>query len=210
MNKKREAETAIGGDVPTNDAMETFLQSTPYRVEVSIKGDADLLFHRWSIEEVEAKSRAAKGSSRRKTDDLETYVYRMDDGSLAIPGVYLRQSIINAAKYRQDPRSPRKSAIDLYKAGIICLTPFASLGKSGWDYEDKRRVVVQRNAITRTRPALKAGWEASFILLINTPEHIGETELNGVISDAGKLVGVGDFRPTYGRFHITHYEILKN
>lgn len=133
----------------------------------------------------------------------------MDDKSLAIPGAYLRQSIINAAKFRQDPRSPRKSATDLYKAGIICLTPLASLGQNDWDYEDKRRVVIQKNAITRTRPALKSGWKATFILLVNTPEHINENDLHGVISDAGKLVGVGDFRPGYGRFHINHYEILE-
>jgi hypothetical protein len=69
----------------------------------------------------------------KKTDDLESYVYRCDDYTIGVPGEYFRQSIINAAKFRQDPRSPRKSAMDLYKAGIVSLTELSSLGKSTWD-----------------------------------------------------------------------------
>ena len=57
------------------------------------------------------KAKAAKNSKAKKTDNLETYVYRCDNGNLGIPGEYLRGSVINAAKYRQDPRSPRASAV---------------------------------------------------------------------------------------------------
>jgi hypothetical protein len=207
---KDNLETSIGGEVPTNGASDVFMQCVPYRVEVSIKGDADLLFHRWNCEEIEAKSKSAKGSVSKKTDDLETYVYRTENGDLALPGEYFRQSIITAAKNKQDPRSPRKSAMDLYKASVVSLTQYASLGTAHWDYEDKRRVVIQRSGINRTRPAMKSGWESTFILLINTPEYIHESDLHSVISDAGRLVGVGDFRPSYGRFHITHYEVLNS
>jgi hypothetical protein len=129
---------------------------------VAIQGSADLLFHRWNCEAVEAKSKAEKGSSAKKTDDLESYVYRNDGGELCIPGEYLRQALIHAAKFRQDPRSPRKSAMDLYKAGVVSLTNLATLGVSDWDYEDRRRVVIQRSGVTRVRPALRAGWSAEF------------------------------------------------
>jgi len=119
-----------------------------------------------------------------------------------------RMSIISAAKFRQDPRSPRKSAMDLYKAGLIILTPLASLGQKEWDYEDKRRVVIQRNAVTRVRPALKAGWKCSFDIQVLLPEYISYHDLYDVISSAGKLIGVGDFRPTFGRFHLVDYKII--
>ncbi len=103
-----------------------FAISIPYVVDVTIEGVADILFHRWSNEAVEAKAKAAKNSKAKKEDDIESFVYRNEEGEICIPGEYLRQSIIYAAKFKQDPRSPRKSAFDLFKAGIISLTPLAS------------------------------------------------------------------------------------
>ncbi len=97
--------------------------------------------------------------------------------------------------------------MDLYKAGIISLTPLASLGSKDWDYIDARRVTVQRNGITRHRPAFKAGWTALFNLLIQTPEYISPHDLHDVLNNAGRLIGVADFRPTFGRFNVTHFEV---
>jgi len=193
----------------TNGAETMITEGQPYLAEVTIQGVADLLFHRWNNEAVEEKSKAAKGSTAKKTDDIESYVYRTPSGNIALPGEYLRQSAIHAAKFRQDPRSPRKSAMDLFKAAIVNLTPAADLGSESWDYLDRRRVVVQRAAVTRTRPAMLVGWQATFQLLCNLPEYIPPPLLNEVISNAGRLVGVGDFRPTYGRFVVVRFETLK-
>jgi hypothetical protein len=197
----------VGGDVPTNGAQEIIALGLPYQVVVKIQGVSDLLFHRWNCESIEEKAKAKKGSAAKKTDDLESYVYRNEKGELCIPGEYLRMAIINAAKYKQDPRSPRKSAMDLYKAGIVCLNILSSLGTKAWDYEDKRRVVVQRAGINRVRPAMKAGWEVQFDIMINTPEYIAPMDLNESLQTAGRLIGLGDFRPTYGRFVITKFEV---
>jgi hypothetical protein len=199
--------TAIG-PVVTNGATATIDASAPYIVRVGIVGTADILFHRWNCEAVDAKSKAAKGSKAKKTDDVETYVYRCDDHTLGLPGEYLRQAIIHAAKFRQDPRSPRKSAMDLFKAGVIGLTPLASFGVAEWDYEHRCRVTVQRNGITRSRPALKAGWAVEVDLLVNLPEYIAIDALQDVIVNAGRLIGVGDFRPTYGRFAVRSFNAL--
>lgn len=201
--------TALGLDV-TNDAEDLIGLSAPYVATVTIKGTAPLLFHRWSCEAVEAKAAAAKGSRAKKTDDVESYVYRCDDGTIGIPGRYLVGSVIDkkngAAKYLQDPRSPRKSALDLYKAGLVALTITASLGKKTWDYLDAQRVVVQQAGVTRVHPAFLAGWEATFDLQVLTPEYIDPQSLLSVLTNAGRLVGVGDYRPTYGRFQIVRFE----
>ena len=189
----------------SNGARTVINASMPYTVRVAIEGSADLLFHRWNNEAVEAKAAAAKNSKAKKTDDLESYVYRTADGNLALPGENLRQSVITAAKFRQDPRSPRKSASDLYKAGVVALTDYADLGVQAWDYEDRRRVMIQRAGITRTRPALRRGWTASFEFMVNTPEYIAPGDLREVIEQAGRLVGVGDFRPTFGRFGVVGF-----
>ena len=189
----------------SNAAEEIIASGRPYRALARVVGSADILFHRWNVDGVEAKAKAAKGSKAKKTDDIESYVYRDDAGVLCIPGEYFRQALLKAAKYRQDPRSPRKSAMDLFKAGIVNLTPLASLGVGQWDYEHRARVQVQRNGITRTRPALKAGWRCEVEFLVVLPEYINPQLLHETLMDAGRLEGVGDFRPTYGRFLIQQF-----
>jgi hypothetical protein len=198
---------AIGPEV-TNGGKAAIEYAVPYVAAVTIVGVADLLFHRWNVEGVAAKGSAAKGSKAKKTDDLESYVYRDEAGDLAVPGEYLRQAIIHAAKFRQDPRSPRKSAMDLFKAGVVCLTPLASLHARRWDYQDMRRVMIQRNGITRIRPAMRAGWTIVVELVVNLPEYIPPDALQEVIVNGGRLIGVGDFRPTYGRFSVQQFEVV--
>jgi hypothetical protein len=193
----------------SNGADESIAASEPYSVAVRLTGSADLLFHRWNNEAVAAKAGAAKNSKTKKTDNVESYVYRNEAGMICLPGEYLRGAIVTAAKFRQDPRSSRKSAMDLYRAGVISMTPLASLGRDTWDYEDSRRVVVQRAGITRVRPAMRHGWNAEFVLTVLTPEYIAPTDLHAVMAQAGTLIGLGDFRPTYGRFNVTSFEVIK-
>lgn len=208
---------ALGGDV-SNAGNHTIAEDEPYVVSVEITGDSVLLFHRWQSDSVEAKAKAAKGSAAKKTDDVESYVWRDDNNHICLPGEYLRGSLVDprngAAKYQQDPRSPRKSALDLFRAGVVALTDLAVITRAdgekadSWDYLDRRRVTVQRAGVTRERPAFNAGWSCEVELMVMTPAYINERLLHRTLSDAGRLVGVGDFRPTFGRFSITKFEII--
>ena len=191
----------------SNDGESDIMSARPYVAHITLQGSSAILFHAWSNEAVASKAAAAKNSTAKKTDNVESYVYRDDAGMICLPGEYLRGALIGAARFRQDPRSPRKSAMDLYKAGVASLTELASLGSKDWDYLDRRRVTIQRNGITRERPAFRAGWKATFDLQVLLPEYISSTDLYAVLTDAGRVVGVGDFRPTYGRFIITEYTI---
>lgn len=193
-------------DALSNGADATVLMGAPYSVHVVIEGMADLLFHRWNCEAVDAKAKASKNSAAKKTDDIESYVYRNDVGELCLPGEYLRQALIGAAKFKQDPRSPRKSAQDITKAGVVSLTNLASLGTTQWDYEDRRRAVVQRAGVNRVRPAMRAGWRAAFDLMVVLPEYLDRAWIKDSLDMSGRLIGVGDFRPTFGRFTVISFE----
>lgn len=193
----------------SNDASLTIATEEPYIVEVTVKGVAALLFHRWSCDDVEAKSKAKKGSKAKKEDNVESYVWRNEANELCVPGEYFRMAIIHAAKFLQDPRSPRKSAMDLFKAGIASLDELCSLGTKEWDYLDRRRVTIQRNGITRIRPAFNVGWEAEFRLQVLLPEYISPDMINETIQKSGRLIGVGDFRPTFGRFQVIGFKVIQ-
>jgi hypothetical protein len=196
--------TAVGP--VSNGGANDIAYTEPYASKVVIEGTAPLLFHAWNVEAVKEKAGAAKGSKAKKEDNVESYVYRDEHGRISLPGEYFRQAIIHAAKYMQDPRSPRKSAMDLFKAGVVVLTDFASLGKETWDYLDQRRVVIQRNGVNRVRPAMNKGWRATFEIQVILPEYITRDVLCFAMVNAGRLVGVGDFRPTYGRFQVVEFK----
>lgn len=201
---------------PTNGAREAIETGLPYIALITIEGTADLLLHAWNCESVEAKSVAKKGSAAKKSDDLESYVKRNDEGVICLPSEYLRMSVIGAAKFRQDPRSPRKSAMDLFKAAVVSLSPLSPITTATgelpktWDYEHRCRVTIQRNGVTRTRPAFKEGWRVEVPLMCNLPEYVSPRDLNEVVAQAGRLIGVGDFRPTYGRFQVVNFEVQKD
>lgn len=171
---KSQAKLKTINDDATNGGQESIGHSETYQVKVSLQGSSDLLFHRWNCESVTEKANAAKNSKSKKTDNIESYLWRDDEGNVCIPTEYCRMSLINAAKYKQDPRSPRKSAMDLFKAGVVPITGLVSLGVKEPDYLDTRRVTIQRNGINRTRPAMKVGWQATFEFEIISPEYISK------------------------------------
>jgi len=89
-----------------------------YAVEVVLVGTAAILFHRWDDASVERKSKAAKGSQAKKSDDVESYVYRTIDGEIGIPSKNFKACLREAGRSLPDPRSPRKSARDLVQSAI--------------------------------------------------------------------------------------------
>lgn len=207
--KGENLKTEINGLNPvSNDAESQIMTGEPYTVAATVIGTAPLLFHRWSVEAVAAQAKAAKGSKAKKEDNIESYVYRDARGHIAIPSEYFRMAILYASKFKQDPRSPRKSAMDLFKAGIATLDELCSLGKQEWDYIDQRRVTIQRNSITRSRPAMQTGWKTDVLLQVLLPEYITPELLNETLQSAGRLIGVGDFRPSYGRFQVISFSVV--
>jgi hypothetical protein len=45
-------------------------------------------------------------------------------------------------------------------------------------------------------------------MLATLPEYITPDVMQALAVDAGRLIGVGDFRPTYGRFQVVGFEVL--
>lgn len=215
---QRNGEIEVRGPKPSNDAAGLIGFQLPYSVEFTVKGVCPIIFHRWSNESVAEKSAAKKGSAAKKTDDVESYVYRDDDGFICIPGTYVHASISSkkegAGRYFQDPRSPRKSAADLYKAAAIPTTLLAPIlnadGKrtKDWDLLDERRMTVGQSSITRQRPTFNEGWQATFIFDITLPEYVNDQDFLAVLALAGRAVGLGDSRPTYGRFQVVSFKVL--
>jgi hypothetical protein len=187
------------GSVPNLDAS--------YAVEVVLVGTAPILFHRWDDAAVERKAKAAKNSHERKTDDVENYVYRNSDGEIGIPGKNFKACLREAGRFLPDPRSPRKSARDLVQSAVQIEPFLASLGRTSWDALDVQRVLVNRSAVSRTRPMFREGWKVGFDVVVLAPEYCGPDWMHDLITRAGRFVGLGDFRPDYGRFRMDSFQV---
>ena len=98
--------------------------------------------------------------------------------------------------------------MDLFKAGVVALDELCSLGSTDWDYLDRRAVTVNHARVPRQRPAFNIGWRATCRLQSLLPEYISPQILNDRLQAAGRLIGVGDLRPTYGRFLVSRFEVL--
>jgi hypothetical protein len=182
----------------------------PYVAKIVVEGTAQLLMHSYNVESVETKKKAPKGSEAKTSDDIESYVYRVSetDRRLGIPGAAFCSSIAYAGKSVQDPASPRKSMMDRLKASLIPLDACAPFipDTEDWDFVDQRRVVVQRNAVPRSRPAMNKGWRVEFQILVNAPEYVPPNVLLMLANKAGLFQGLLDFRPTYGRFSVVRFD----
>lgn len=188
----------------SNDGAPFIMMGAPYTVTFTLQGTADLLFHRWSNEAVAEKAAAKRGSAAKKTDDLESYVWRDSTGMVCLPGSYVHKAVVEAGRFMQDPRSARKTAMDLFKAAFVPLTALAPLGPT-WEIEDRRRMTVQRQGITRTSPGFRQGWETEFEFSVILPEYVDEQMFHAALSLAGRVIGVGQYRPTYGRFAVVKF-----
>jgi len=182
----------------------------PYRAEVTIEGVRPMLFKRYDTQLVADKSALKKGSKGKKSDDLESSVYLSDEGLLAVPGLNFHSALIAAAKFHSDPRSPRASAKELFKCGILVVDDLSEITppRKTWDFEDARRVRVQNSYITRVRPGVKKGWQLTFTIDVALPEYITPALLQEVVTDAGRYCGLCDFRPVFGRFSTIGFKIV--
>lgn len=101
----------------------------------------------------------------------------------------------------------RKTYKDVIKAGVFVEPELIPLNHQQWII-DKQRVVVNRAGILRCRPRFNS-WSLDFIILVRE-ERIQPNILKEILANAGRFHGIGDFRPKFGLFEVTSFEITYN
>lgn len=96
-------------------------------------------------------------------------------------------------------------------AAVFCSEPEVKLEYEGPRTKDKlyadprfslrKGVAVQKSRIIRIRPMIPTGWKISFALEFDD-SIINEKSLVKACVDAGALIGLGDWRPKFGRFTV--------
>lgn len=154
------------------------------------------------------------GKSRKKTEipspeeEAEQSAYRMKSGELYLPSEAVYGALLRASAFYKSKGFSMKPAV----AGSVKVRPLRiPLGTDEYEV-DVRTAVVQRSRIIRGRPNLP-DWKATFAFVYD-PSYGADGEfLSKALKDAGRKVGVLDFRPQtagpFGTFDIVAWEDIK-
>jgi hypothetical protein len=133
--------------------------------------------------------------------------------SLAIPWVAVYRSICSAAS--DFKAGGRKNMSTLVAATISCETPLISLKTNKYEvFAEFVRIPPRTGAMVRVGRPLIKDWRAEFIMSVDSEMYAhGDVGcLRAIIEQAGKMVGLGAWRPQlkgpYGRFFVEVFEIL--
>lgn len=186
------------------------------KIKLRLQGITPLMMHNERLADPTgawAKRLKAISKKRNKSDeDLEALkraeweggLYCDDNNAPAIPVDWvLAAALAGGRRYKIGP---------LIKAGVFTSkrdrfplefdfkkkTDLDALYAAG--FVDYRGVVVGRARVMRCRPHFP-GWSTT-VELAYDPETIDREQLVQAIATAGQLIGIGDYRPRFGRFEV--------
>lgn len=156
-----------------------------------------------------AKAMKRVSSKRTKTDDDHEELARLehmgslyfdDDMGPFIPGQNFERCLVDAARVTKAGKKIER--------GVFVETNINPLAYDGprtidelWKDDNFRHVAsvkVQQNRVTRTRPQFRT-WAVDADGMFD-PAVISLEELAEIAETAGRMIGLGDWRPRFGRF----------
>ncbi len=170
-------------------------------IKVTIKGTAPLLQHRFP-EETGVQSVKKNSGGGDYSEMAEQAAYKLPDGTLYQPSAHIERSMQKAATNFKILGKRGKTYMDLIKSS--CYIAPDAIPHIIQDYTiDRRSVIIQRARIMRERPILKE-WELAFDIIIMDKQLKQET-VKEILDYAGAFVGIGDYRPKFGRFMVVSF-----
>ena len=175
-----------------------------YRIRGTIKGTAPILFNAWTKAELEALDRG--GSTGKKTveqREKEAYerLYKNGNGIFLPPWTFKKCLLEGTQK--AGVKEGRGSLVP-YLAAEVFVDGELLFHKEEPDFIHTtwgRRPPRTGAACIVRRPALEAGWEVSFTIVVMEDRRRSDHIKIG-LEAAGLKVGLGSWRPEFGRFVI--------
>lgn len=188
------------------------------KVAVTIAGLTPLLMNRFTeTAEVSVSGGASpvlRGDRGTPREQAERKRYADEQGNLFIPGPNIFSCIINAGRFHKAGKKQLTTAKEsLIPAGVSVMELVCPLIGSAWEV-DSRSVVIPATGgrIMCHRPRIDR-WQTTFTLDID--EQVFSPDLvRAVVDDAGKRIGLGDFRPVrkgpFGKFVVNAWGVVES
>jgi hypothetical protein len=185
-------------------------------LEFHLKGAVPILFHNGQLASpLNEYSKAIKritAKGKKKTEaDLEEMahleflggLYLGDDGSPCVPGEVVEGMLVSAAKKERMGDQAKAGIVSDGKWPLLYDGPRKpeALWKTG-RFHDIRgaRPPGTRGTIQRCRPRFNV-WEVRGTIQF-LPELVNEGHVRQWLDIAGRTIGLGDYRPRFGRFTV--------
>lgn len=191
-----------------------------YVVSVKVHGVAPLMQHRFPLPDLADMSKGGHvhTGSKDYTEEWREYLYVNANDEIFQPATHFEGAMVKAAVNFKITGKRGKTYKDLFQAAVFVSPEEIPHGLKNPEtldtdadktlYLDMRPVVIQRNRIVRIRPTFKPGWELEFDIEV-VDDQIQPTLVQDVLTLAGKTVGIGDYRPKFGRFSVSRFEVQK-
>ena len=197
------------------------------QIRVKIQGARPILFHSGALVDPQnefAKRLKEVSAKRAKTDADHKEMAKLEflgsfdgyvdeNGGIVIPEPNILAVIVKGATKTKKGVSAKEGVLGLVDGDAKFIFPRKgdrspeALWESG-EFVDRRRVVVQRSSVMRTRPKFKE-WSCEFTLEVD--ENLCNlSEVRQWLEAAGNRVGLGDYRPMFGRFEVAEFKEVKS
>lgn len=163
------------------------------------------------------KAITGKHSKKRTEDDLAELI-RLEwlaglyyqDGRPVIPGSCVESMMVEAARKTREGQQVTAGVLvpedhPLVYDGPKDVESLFGGGASRW--VDSRGAGVQKARVWRTRPIFPE-WSLCFRLGY-LPDLLSESDIGPMLAKAGQIIGLGDYRPRYGRFTVAYCRPVK-
>lgn len=189
-----------------------------YTVDVKVQGVSPLMQHRFPIPELDEMSKGGTRSTGAKdyTQEWREYFYETKGGMIYQPASHFEACMVKSAVNFKITGKGRKTYKDLFRAAVFVTPDQISHDTAVPEsldtdadkplYLDVRPVVIQRSRVVRIRPTFSPGWNLEFQIEV-IDDQIAPELVKDVLDLAGKTVGIGDFRPRFGRFMVTGFDV---
>lgn len=160
--------------------------------------------HRYNMQKVAGLKPTARRVGEVDYSDYWKKALYFDEAlGIYQPANHIEGAMIKAAVNFQITGKGKKTYKDLFRSAVFVSPDYIPHNKFEPDEIDTRLVKVNNSAIERQRPMLK-DWSLDFDIQI-LEEQIHEDVVRQVLDHAGRYIGIGDFRPRYGRFAVAKF-----
>lgn len=178
------------------------------KISVKIRGIAPLLHHAYK-ETMEERQTKRKTVNLSKEEEAKDALYTDEKGEIYQPSNHIEGALIKASSNFK--WSGKKTYKDLMKSAIL-VEPQEIYFPESKNYKiDVRTAVIPatRGRVFAIRPRWDK-WTMEFSIIVMDAENIANETLKQILEYAGRFIGIGTFRPKFGRFEVTKFEEIKD
>jgi len=183
-------------------------------IKVEITGTTPLLMNRPSQLEISDKSKDVKRENRTPKEIAEAKLYTDAEGKIYLPSTWFRGSLVEAGKQKKmGGKGTSKATYSKAVGSSVSIEPFELLlKKQSWETFTVLAVIpTTKGRVPLHRPQFKK-WEVDMQVVFEE-EQIEPPVMKELFDIAGKMVGVGDWRPAkkgmFGKFQVTSWKEAK-